>query len=128
MDFLLLCRPAYTGPIPPNIPTLLSSIVGQTQATISWVVTSVAYTLETYSVIYGVNIDALDMRTNFTHGSSSYTVINQAFSVTISDLEPFRQYYYAVVAHNSFTTTQSSILIFKTTEAGMFSVVNFNND
>ena len=89
------------------------------QATISWVVTSVSYTLEMYSVIYGVNTDALDMRSNFTYGSGNRTDINQAYSVTISGLEPFTRYYYAVVAHNSFTTTESSILTFKTTEAGM---------
>lgn len=89
------------------------------QATISWVVTSVAYTLETYSVIYGVNTDALDTRSNFTYGSSNSTATNQAYSVTISGLEPFTQYYYAVVAHNSYTTTESSILTFKTAEAGM---------
>ena len=95
------------------------------QVTINWVVTSVAYTLEMYSVIYGVNSDALDMRSNFTYGSSSHTAINQAYSVTVYGLEPFTQYYYAVVAHNSFTTTESSILTFITTEAGMFNAVNF---
>lgn len=81
--------------------------------------TSVAYTLETYSVTYGVNSDDLDMRSNSINGSGNYTVINQAHSLTIIELEPFTQYYYAVVAHNSFTTTESSILTFRTTEAGM---------
>ena len=82
--------------------------------------TSVAYTLETYSVIYGVSIGGLDMRSNFTDGSSNYSAINQAYSVTITDLKPFTQYYYSVVAHNSFTTTESNILTFKTTEAGIY--------
>ena len=85
-------------------------------------VTSVAYTIETYSVKYGVSSDDLDMRSNSTDGSSNYTAINQAYSLIVTGLEPFTQYYYAVVAHNSFTTTESSILIFRTTEAGMLSV------
>lgn len=80
--------------------------------------TSIAYTLETYSVAYGVNRDDLDMRSNSTDGGNNYTAINQAYSLTITGLEPFTQYYYAVVAHNSFTTTESSILTFRTTEAG----------
>ena len=109
----------FTGSLPPNAPTLLSSIAGQTQATISWIVTSVAYTLETYSVKYGIRIDNLDMISNGTDGSSNSTAINQAYSLTITGLEPFTQYYYAVAAYNSFTTTESAIQAFRTTEAGM---------
>ena len=112
----------YPGPIPPNAPTLLSSVVGPTHATISWVVTAVAYTPERYSIVYSMHTADLDMRSNFTEGSSNYSNINQAYSVTIADLEPFTQYYYAVVAQNSFTTTESSISTFKTAEAGIIEV------
>ena len=109
----------FTGSLPPDVPTLLSSIAGQTQATISWIVTSITYTLETYSVKYGIRIDDLDMTSNTTDRSNNSTAINQAYSLTITGLEPFTQYYYVVAAHNSFTTTESAIQTFRTTEAGM---------
>ena len=102
----------------------MSSIAGQIQATISWVVTSIAYTLESYSVIYGVSRDDLDMSSNSTDGGNNYTAINQTYSLTITGLEPFTQYYYSVIAHNSFTTTESSILTFRTTEAGNITVLD----
>jgi hypothetical protein len=60
------------------------------------------------------------MTKNLTDGSNDGTTINQAYSLTITDLEPFTQYYYAVAAHNSFTTTESSIQTFRTAEAGMY--------
>ena len=113
------CIPLCTGSLPPNVPTLLNSIAGQTQATISWIVTSIAYTLETYSVEYGIRVDDLGMTKNLLGGSNDSAAINQAYSLTITDLEPFTQYYYAVTAHNSFTSTESSIQTFRTAEAGM---------
>ena len=86
------------GSLPPNVPILLSSTAGQTQATISWVVTSVAYTLENYSISYGPSSDTLDMTNYLTEGSPNYTATNQAYSATITGLDPFTLYYYAIVA------------------------------
>ena len=111
-----------TGSLPPNVPILLSSTAGQTQATISWVVTSVAYTLETYSISYGLSSDTLDMTNYLTEGSSNYTVTNQAYSATITGLDPFTLYYYVIVAQNTFTTTESAVQMFKTTEAGTYTL------
>ncbi len=117
---MLIIYTFCTGSLPPNAPTLLSSIAGQTQAAISWIVTSIAYTLETYSVKYGIRVGDLGMTKNLTDGSNDSTTINQAYSLTITGLEPFTQYYYAVAAHNSFTTTESSIQTFRTAEAGKY--------
>lgn len=83
------CIPLCTGSLPPNVPILLNSIAGQTQATISWIVTSIAYTLETYSVEYGIRVDDLGMTKNLLGRSNDSAAINQAYSLTITDLEPF---------------------------------------
>ena len=102
------------------MPIILSSSVGAVQVTINWIVTATAYTPEMYFIVYGLNNDTLDLRSDAVGGAANITDTNVAYSVTITGLRPFTQYYYRIDARNSFTTTESAIETFQTTEAGIF--------
>ena len=101
------------------MPIILSSTVDAVQATINWIVTATAYTPERYFIVYGLRNDTLDLRSNPVEGATNLTTTNMAYSVTITGLRPFTQYYYRINARNSFTTTESATEMFQTTEGGM---------
>jgi len=107
------------GPTSPNAPSIQRSIPYSTEALVSWRVGKIAYTQENYHVEFGVSNDALTMRSEAVNGSSNLTSINQLYSVTLTGLDPFTQYYYTVVATNSFITAQTTVQAFQTTEAGV---------
>ena len=101
------------------MPIILSSTVGAMQATINWIVTATAYTPESYFIVYGLRNDTLDLRSDPVEGATNLTTTNVAYSVTITGLHPFTQYYYRIDASNSFTTTESATETFQTTEGGI---------
>lgn len=108
----------FVGPSAPSRPTILSSTVSTTQATISWIVVTIAYTPETYYIVYGTSNDTLDQRSNAIEGGANLTETNLAYSATITSLRPFTQFYYRIEVRNSFATIESAIQTFQTTEAG----------
>ena len=108
----------FVGPSAPATPAILSSTVGTAQATISWIVTMVAYTPESYFIVYGLSNDTLNLRSTAIEGTANLTFTNLAYSATITDLRPFTQYFYLIEARNSFAATQSDIQSFQTNEAG----------
>lgn len=89
------------------------------EAVINWMVESIAYTLENYHVEFGLRSNALNMRNEAVNGSSDVTSTNLLYSTTLSGLNPFTQYYYRVVATNTFTMTQSEVQMFQTSETGI---------
>ena len=101
------------------MPLILSSTVGAVQATINWIVTGTIYTPESYYIMYGLSNDTLDQISDAIGGTANLTAMNVPYSVTITSLRPFTQYYYRIDARNSFTTTESAIQNFQTTEAGI---------
>ena len=107
------------GPTAPNVAIILSSTVGAVQATINWIVTVTAYTPESYFIVYGLSNDTLDQRSDAVEGATNLTSTNMAYSITITGLRPFTQYYYRIDASNSFTTTETAIETFQTTEGGI---------
>ena len=107
-----------TGPSAPIMPTILGTTVGTTEATINWIAIAIAYTPETYFVVYGLSNDTLNQRSSAVEGARNITATNLAHSTTVTGLSPFTQYYYKIEARNSFTTTDSDIQIFQTREAG----------
>ena len=92
--------------------------MGTTQATINWIVTTIAYTPENYFIVYGLSNNTLNLRSTAVEGVTNLTATNLAYSATITGLRPFTQYYYRIDALNTFTTTEGTIQAFRTTEAG----------
>ena len=106
------------GPSTPSTPTILSSTIGTRQATITWIVTSITYTPESYAILYGVANDSLSLRSSIVEGSVNLTAMNQAYSITIMDLSPYTRYYYKIEASNSFAASESVTDTFQTNQAG----------
>jgi len=52
------------------------------------------------------------------NGSVNLTSLNSLFSSAVYNLQPYTLYYYRVVAENSFSTSQTSVGTFRTTESG----------
>ena len=102
------------GPALPLSPISLNSVANATTATITWVVSSVAYSPEMYIVTYGVTNTDLDSMSEDVEGTQDITVTDVIFVITIGDLHPFRQYYYKIVAQNSLGSTQSGVYSFQT--------------
>lgn len=87
---------------------------------------AIAYTPENYRIEFGVSNDALTMRSEVINGSSNLTSTDLLYSATLTGLSPFTQYYYRIVATNSFITTQTEVQMFQTSEVGMYIVSKKN--
>ena len=108
----------HTGPASPHAPTPLEGVtVDATSATIRWVVPTIAYTQETYTVSYGKASDQLYDTSGTVEGSIDITVNNSAYEVRITGLDCYTTYYYQVVATNAIGSTASGTLSFQTATA-----------
>lgn len=108
----------FTGPSAPIIPTISETVPSSIRVLIRWIVTATAYTPENYYIEYGQSMDTLTMRTDVVNGSTDLADTNLAYSTLITGLRPFTQYYYRLVASNSFTMSQTAVQAFQTSEAG----------
>ncbi|CAI8048070.1 Receptor-type tyrosine-protein phosphatase S [Geodia barretti] len=94
------------GPAAPMSVSLRSTDVTDTTAIISWTVFSIAYTPETYTVLYGTTTDSLDRTSGQQRTSGSdISVTSLPLSLPLSGLDPDTAYYYTVNASNSYTFT-----------------------
>lgn len=107
------------GPTAPNTPRIEMSISYAMEAMLNWTVGSIAYTPENYHIEFGVSSDVLNMRSDVINGSSNLTSTNLLYSTTLTGLSPFTQYYYRIVATNSFITTRTVVEMFRTSETGI---------
>ena len=86
--------------------SLRSTDVTDTTATISWTVPSIAYTPETYRVLYGTTSDSLDRTSGQLRTSGiDISVTSLPLSPPLSGLDPDTAYYYTVNASNSYAFT-----------------------
>ncbi len=68
----------------------------------------IAYTPETYVVLYGTDNSTLDGVSDTVYSGSDFKKMDQMFLVDIIDLQPTTIYYYQLVANNSLHTTLSN--------------------
>ena len=87
-------------------------------ANISWVVTTIVYDNETYSVQYGVDMTALQSTSQVVMGNTYQFAVNDVFSVNITRLTPFTTYYYIIWANNSLGNTSTATANFTSGELG----------
>lgn len=78
-------------------------------AVIQWLVPEVAYTPETYNVIYGTDRTSLNYTSETVIGATDTTALNQVYSVTLRNLHSNTTYYYQVVATNNIGVNSSLI-------------------
>ena len=102
-------EPDVTGP---PVTTPFSAVV-------SWIVRSIVNDTETYTVLYGTDMNTLSMRSMEVEGNTDLSTINEMFSVNITGLMPFTKYYYIVSAENTVGITNTSIFNFTTDETGI---------
>ena len=111
------------GAIAPNVPIIEQTRPGPTDAIISWTVRAIAYTSESYHIEYGLDENSLIMESEIINGTLNFTSSNLMYLTTITNLQPFTQYYYRVVATNSFTTAETSVQMFRTSESGLIYIM-----
>ena len=100
---------------PPLVPTVTEITITPYLVIITWMVT-IVHDTETYTVYYGTDSMALVNTIEGMRNPGS----SIEYSVTISRLMPFTTYYYIVSANNSQGTTNSSVMTFRTDEAGIW--------
>ena len=86
---------------------------------ISWMVPNIIFDQETYSLQYGIRDTMTLLGTRNVTGNSELSTVNEMFSVNITGLTPFTNYYFFLTATNSFDSTSSAATNFVTEEAGM---------
>ena len=98
--------PSHAGPTVPDAPTnLQSTVTSFSTATISWSITRVAYTPETYVVMYGTNPLDLNQRSPTISGVSGVA----EYSVGLTGLQHGTLYYYQVQSTNTIGSTSSAL-------------------
>ncbi len=109
---------SLTGPAAPSFTDLTATSDFYDTATIQWTVPVIAYTPETHVVHYGTDMSTLD-RMNYTISSGrDFSTTNLKFSVDLMGLDIDTDYYYRLVATNTFTSTSSSVFNFTTPNRG----------
>ena len=108
----------YAASSPPLLPVLSDVITAPYSANISWVVTTIVYDNETYSVQYGVDMTALQSTSQVVMGNTYQFAVNDVFSVNITGLTPFTTYYYIIWANNSLGNTSTATANFTSGELG----------
>ena len=114
------------GPRSPVTPESLTvSAVSSTSATIGWTVPSIAYTPETYVVVYGTRQDRLVMSSDPQYSGPNISIGSRTYSVQLNGLRPGTLYQYQVVANNSKQTSSSVAGKFTTIPLGMLITLRF---
>ena len=72
---------------------------------------------ETYTVWYGTD-DTLQERSDVVMGNTNGLSTNEIFSLIVTGLTPYTQYYYIICAKNSIGNTNTSLMTFTTAETG----------
>ena len=100
------------------------SITGSS-AVILWTIPYIELTSELYTVIYGINPDALDQSSNQIPSYADTTLTNQTYSTTLNGLQPLTTYYYQIRSQNTEAFSTTAILQFTTTEGRKGTIIDY---
>ena len=104
----------------PVVPTDVSvQDITRDSGNVSWIISNVAITQESYSVNYGVNMSDLEMSSE-SISSRGESLTNQTYSVVLENLDSVTTYYYQVVSENDFSSSTSDIYSFTTLDGGIY--------
>ena len=103
----------------PNIPTAVLYAINPTNATIRITVSTIAYTRETYYILYsGQQRDTDLARSDTVNGTANITATNSTYSISLSDLEEDTTYNYTVTASNCIGNITTATMSFRTLPPG----------
>ena len=106
----------HAGPASPEAPmNLMITSSSSDRVTIQWTVSVIAYTPETYVVMFGLSMSSLSMSSPMVQSGDDFETSNQVFSVEVTGLSDTTTYHYQVVATNGQASTTSGIQSFNTT-------------
>ena len=92
-------------------------------AEISWVTQFIVLDEETYTIQYSTD-SSLQNSSEVVIEAVNEFVINQKFSVNITELIPFTTYYYIIQADNSVGNTSTDVMTFTTSQTGIYVHIN----
>ena len=123
-QYIKLCTVSLpAGPTNPVLPVFVRVTDSSgSSATIQWMVSSIAYTPETYVVRYGTSLDDLNMTSGALYSGPNVRMVSRIYSIELSDLQPSTTYFYRVVTYNLFDQTASGVRTFLTEECKLFFV------
>ncbi len=99
---------SHVGPVTPVFTDLNATVVPYEGAIIEWTVPVITYTPETYVVHYGTGRDVLHHRSTSLSSGNDFEAKNLSFRALLTDLN-FTDYFYQLVATNSFGSTFSNV-------------------
>ena len=105
--------------VPPFLPILNDVTTTPYSVNISWVIPTIVFDQENYTVQYGTDMTMLLNTSELVQGSNDTNAINGMFSVNITRLTPFTTYYYVITATNRINSTNTSVRNFTTDQTGM---------
>lgn len=98
----------------------MHSALSSELAEIEWLISSVEYTPENYTVVYGRDQMLLNYTSDVVIGTRNITDTNQMYSVRLTGLEDNTTYYYQVIATNSIGSNSSNVRVFVTPPPSRF--------
>ena len=111
----MYCLPPATGPDLPLPPVFVNGVMTDaTSHQIDWEIVRIAYTPESYVVMYGTSTDTLDQTSETVKGSDDITSTNKRFSVVLRNLNRNMTFYFQIDATNSFGSNPSELMMFST--------------
>ena len=100
-------------------------MVTKTNATVTFSVSKILYTPETYFVNFnGVERDTNEKSSKPVIGSANINAVNLTYSITLTDLEENTTYNYTVTAMNCIGNTTTTVMSFKTLFDGEIYLAN----
>ena len=99
----------------PNTPIVAVNAINPTNATIRITVPSIAYTRETYYILYNSQDgNTVYAQSNTVSGTADIIATNSTYFITLSDLEEDTTYNYTLSASNCIGNTTTATLSFRT--------------
>ena len=99
----------------PNTPIVAVNAINPTNATIRITVPSIAYTRETYYILYNSQDgNTVYAQSNTVSGTADIIATNSTYFITLSDLEEDTTYNYTLTASNCIGNTTTATLSFRT--------------
>ena len=105
----------------PFLPVLKQVTTTPYSVIISWIIPSIVFDQENYTVQYGSDMTIVSSTSYIVQGNDDLDAINDSFSINITGLAPFTRYYCTIVATNSVGSTNNSVMNFMTNETGTHS-------
>ncbi len=111
---------SLTGPAAPFFTDLTATSDFYDTATIQWTIPLIAYTPETYVVYYGTDMSTLDRKSDTVSSGNDFAATNIRLFVELVGLTFSTEYYYQLVANNTFASNSSEVMNFTTPQRSKF--------